>query len=472
MALRNDFLWGFATAAAQIEGGGEEQERAAGKGLSIWDWFCEKPGVIRDGAKVNKTCDFYSRWREDLALMASLGVNSYRFSISWPRVIPLGGADDAVCEQGLQFYDDVINECLRLGITPFVTLYHWDLPLELHKRYGGLLNKERFIPDYLRYARLCFERYGDRVKHWLTFNEPWVVAIHGFHNGVMAPGHKSNTEPWVAGHTILVAHAHAAKTYQREYQPSQHGTIGITLNGDWAEPWDQSPENVKAAQDKTDVAIGWFADPVYLGKYPDSMRAMLQDRLPEFTAEELELLKDSSEFYGMNFYTANTVKAGGDDESQGNTIMLFTRPDGSEIGPQSDLDWLRDVPWGFRNMLNYLYKRYGKPIYVTENGYAVRGESSMSAEQAIRDTDRVNYYNGYLGALRAAVEEDGVDVRSYYAWSFIDNFEWASGLIPRFGSVRVDYDTFERTPKDSAYVVSEFFKSQVATGKHKHLNGA
>lgn len=346
--------------------------------------------------------------------MKSLGVNSYRFSISWPRIVPKGGKDDPVNEQGVKFYSDVIDECLRLGITPFVTLYHWDLPLELYQRYGGWLNKERAVEDYVRYAKVCFDAYGDRVKHWLTFNEPFVVAIHGHSFGVFAPGHTSNTEPWIVAHTLLVAHATAAKVFHDEIAPKHGGVIGITLNGDWAEPWDQTPENIKAAQDKMDVAVGWFADPVYLGDYPESMKQMLQGRLPEFTAEEKALLKGSSDFYGCNFYTTNMIKAGADDETNGNTQLLFTRPDGSYIGPESALDWLRDVPWGFRKHLNYLYKRYQMPIYITENGYACKGESDKPAEEAIHDTDRVNYYKGYLGAVQDAVN-DGVDIRSYYA---------------------------------------------------------
>jgi beta-glucosidase len=205
--------------------------------------FCDKPGKIADGAKVNRTCNFYGTWKEDLALMKELGVNSYRFSIAWSRIIPLGGKDDPVSAEGLQFYSDVIDECIRLGITPFVTLYHWDLPLELYKRYGGWLNKERSTEDFVNYARVCFEAWGDRVKHWLTFNEPFVVSIHGHQLGVFAPGHVSNTEPWIVGHSLIVAHAHAAKLFHTQIKPKFGGEIGITLNGDWAEPFDQTPES-------------------------------------------------------------------------------------------------------------------------------------------------------------------------------------------------------------------------------------
>ncbi|KAL7419161.1 hypothetical protein Q5752_005997 [Cryptotrichosporon argae] len=463
MPLRPDFLWGFATAAAQIEGGGPEAERDSGRGPSIWDAFCDTPGKIEDGAHVVRTCDHLARWKEDLALMASLGVRAYRFSISWPRVIPLGGRRDAVNERGLAFYDALIDECLALGITPFVTLYHWDLPQALYKSYGGWTSHE-IIPDFVNYARLCFCRYGDRVKHWLTLNEPWCVAVLGHGVGAFAPGHVSSTEPWVVGHNLILSHAHAARLYQAEFQPRQAGTIGITLNGDWAEPYDDSPENIRAAQDKMDAAVGWFADPIYLGKYPDSLRARLGDRLPEFTADEAALVKGSSEFYGCNTYTTNTIRAGSNDEFNGNAELLFERPDGIQIGPESQLKWLRDVPWGTRKLLNYLYKRYKTPIYMTENGYAVKGEHAKDKQDMCGvliadDTERIHYLQGYLEALRAAIETDGVDVRSYFG--FCDNFEWASGMVPRFGLVHVDYETFERTPKDSARFFSEWFKSHV-----------
>ncbi|WWD22919.1 hypothetical protein CI109_107414 [Kwoniella shandongensis] len=474
--LPADFLYGFATAAAQIEGGGAEEEKASGRGDSIWDRFCEKPGAIVDGSHVNRTCNHLALYKEDIALMKSLGANAYRFSISWPRVIPLGGKDDPVNQKGLDFYNNVIDECLKNGLTPFVTLYHWDLPLALFDRYGGWLDKDSVVPDYTRYAKLCFETFGDRVKHWLTFNEPWCVAVLGHGQAAFAPGHKSNTEPWIVGHSVLIAHANAAKLYINEFKPIQGGSIGITLNGDWAEPFDDTPENIKAAQRKMDFAVGWFADPIYLGAYPQSMKEILGDRLPDFTDEELALLKDSSEFYGCNTYTTNTIKAiRSDDEFAGFTTMAFDKPDGSFIGPKSALGWLRDVPWGLRKLLNYLYSRYEKPIYMTENGWCIGGEGNLRysyvfnemkwhrIDGCIDDEGRVQFYRGYTNALKEAIEIDRLDIRSYFG--FCDNFEWASGLGPRFGSVHVNYETFERTPKDSAKFLMDFFNKNVAQPK-------
>ncbi|WWC95633.1 hypothetical protein V866_002498 [Kwoniella sp. B9012] len=463
--LPTDFLFGFATAAAQIEGGGPDAEKASGRGDSIWDEFCDRPGNIRDGSNVKRTCNHLEKYKEDIALMKSLGANSYRFSISWPRVIPLGGKGDPVNQKGIRFYNDLIDECLKVGLVPFVTLYHWDLPLELFKRYGGWLDKEKIVEDYTHYAKTCFDLFGDRVKHWLTFNEPWCTAVLGHGIGQFAPGHVSNTEPWIVGQSLMIAHASAAKLYMREYKAKQGGMIGITLNGDWTDPYDESPENVEAAQRKMDFAVGWFADVIYLGRYPQSMIDILGDRLPQFSQEELDLLKDSSEFYGCNTYTTNTIKATRTkDEYAGYTTMAFDKPDGTEIGVKSQLGWLRDVPWGFRRLLNYLYQRYKKPIYMTENGWAIKGESALSpAEASIQadDEGRVQYYNGYTQALKEAIQIDGVDVRSYFG--FMDNFEWASGLVPRFGSVYVDYETFERTPKDSATSLMKFFKDNIST---------
>ncbi|WVF68282.1 hypothetical protein IAT40_003047 [Kwoniella sp. CBS 6097] len=450
--LREDFLYGFATAAAQIEGGGEESEKLSGKGPSIWDKFCDISGKIADGTHVNRTCNHLELYKEDIALMKSLGANAYRFSLSWPRIIPLGGSEDPVNEKGIEFYNNIINECLKHGITPFVTLFHWDLPLELFDRYGGWMDKASIVRDFTRYAKVCYESFGDRVKHWLTLNEPWCSAVHGHGNGQFAPGHVSNTEPWIVGHNLILGHAHAAKLYINEFKATQGGTIGITLNGDWCEPYDDKPENIEAAQRKMDFALGWFADPIYLGRYPQSMIDILGDRLPKFTKEELAVIKDSSEFFGCNTYTTNTIKATrSDDEFTGYTTMGFDKPDGTIIGLESELDWHRDVPWGFRKHLNYLYQRYQKPIYMTENGWCIKDESKLSVAEA--------FYEGYTRALKEAVEIDRVDVRSYFG--FLDNFEWASGLVPRFGSVYCDYDTFERTPKDSARSLMQFFKENV-----------
>jgi len=466
--LPSDFIWGFATASFQIEGSTD----VGGRGKSIWDDFSRTPGKTMDGRNGDVATDSYNRSSEDIDLLVSYGVKSYRFSLSWSRIIPLGGRDDPVNEEGIKFYSDFIDALLAKGITPFITLYHWDLPQALHDRYLGWLNKDEIIQDYVRYARVCFERFGDRVKHWLTMNEPWCISVLGYGRGVFAPGRSSDrirseegdstTEPWIAGHSVILSHAHAVKAYRDEFKAKQGGQIGITLNGDWAIPYDDDPENIEAAQHALDVAIGWFADPIYLGSYPAYLKQMLGDRLPTFTEEELKVVKASSDFYGMNTYTTNLCKAGGEDEFQGKTEYTFTRPDGTQLGPQAHCAWLQDYPQGFRDLLNYLYNRYKLPIYVTENGFAVKDEDAMSVEDALRDEPRVQYYRGVTQSLLSAIIEDGVDVRAYFAWSLLDNFEWADGYITRFGVTYVDYDTQERYPKDSGKFVAKWFKEHVA----------
>ncbi|OBZ77023.1 Beta-glucosidase 1B [Grifola frondosa] len=444
--LPHDFLWGFATASFQIEG----STQADGRGKSIWDDFAKQPGKILDGRDGEVATDSYKLWKEDLDLLVSYGVKSYRFSIAWSRIIPLGGRNDPINEAGIQFYSNLIDALLERGIIPFVTLYHWDLPLTLYERYGGWLNKE-IVQDYVRYTKVCFERFGDRVKYWLTMNEPWCISVLGHGRGVFAPGRSSDrtrspegdssTEPWIAGHHVILSHAYAVKLYREEFQTRQGGQIGITLNGDWAIPYDDSPENIEAAQHALDVAIGWFADPIYLGYYPEYMKTMLGDRLPTFTSEELSVVKGSSDFYGMNTYTTNLCS-----ECRRPHLMRGLSPYIADLGTQAQCAWLQDYPEGFRDLLNYLWKKYRKPIYVTENGFAVKDEDTKPLEEALADYDR-----------------DGgrVDIRAYFAWSLLDNFEWADGYVTRFGLTYVDYETQKRYPKDSAKFVCQWFKDHV-----------
>lgn len=433
-ALRNDFFHGYATAATQIEGAWDKD----GKGPSIWDTFGHhNPAKVKDKSTADDTVRSYYLYREDVALMESYGVNAYRFSLSWSRIIPLGGADDPINEQGIKFYQDLIEELLRNGITPFVTLFHWDVPQALEDRYGGMLNQERFVPDFVRYARVCFERLGPRVRHWITFNEPGVYSLAGYAAGVHAPARSSyrdrnaegdsSTEPFIVGHTELVAHGHASKLYREEFQPQQGGTIGITLHGNWSEPWDMDDErDQKTAERAREFEIAWFADPLYkTGDYPASMRAQLGDRLPHFTPEESELVLGSSEFYGMNSYTTFFVQhrdAPADiNDHKGNVIVHDTNSKGVSRGEESDTHWLRMAPAGWRKLLNWIWDRYHMPIYVTENGTTVKGETAPTPE-VLNDTFRMRFFEGYVGGLARAVKEDGVDVRSYFAWTFTDNW--------------------------------------------------
>ncbi|OQD85900.1 hypothetical protein PENANT_c009G01390 [Penicillium antarcticum] len=470
--LRPDFFHGYATAAAQIEGAWNKD----GKGISIWDEFSHTPGKIADGSNADDAVRAYDFYREDVALMKSYGVNAYRFSLAWSRIIPLGGKDDPVNEEGIKFYSDLIDELLRHGITPFLTLFHWDIPQALEDRYGGMLNQEAYTPDFVRYARVCFERFGDRVKHWITYNEPGVYTLAGYAAGVHAPGRSSfrernaegdsSTEPFIVAHTELVSHGRVSRLYREEFQPEQKGIIGITLHGNWSEAWDEEdPRDQEAAERAREFEISWFADPLYkTGDYPASMRAQLGDRLPRFTAEESKLVLGSSAFYGMNSYTTFFMKhtdAPPDiNDHKGNVEIHDENKQGVPRGEESDTPWLRASPSGFRKLLNWIYKRYQMPIYVTENGTTAKGEVAPTPE-VLEDTFRISFFEGYVGnALARAVKEDGIDVRSYFAWTFTDNWEWAAGYADRFGCTWIDFESEEKTryPKQSAYYLDKLFK--------------
>ncbi|EPS97428.1 hypothetical protein FOMPIDRAFT_48442 [Fomitopsis schrenkii] len=455
----SDFAWGFATASYQIEGSAAE----GGRGPSIWDTFCRMPGKIRDGSNGDVATDSYRLWKEDVALLKSYNVKAYRFSVSWSRLIPVGGRDDPVNREGVQFYRTLIEELLRSGITPYVTLYHWDLPQGLHDRYYGWLNKEEVVKDFVNYAKLCFDSYGDLVKNWysITFNEPWVISCLGYQKGVFAPGHTSNSEPWIAAHNVILAHAYAVKLYRDEYKPVQGGQIGITLDCHWQVPYDDSPENVEAAKKGIDFKLGRLADPIYKGYYPDRVKKIIGDRLPAFTEDELAVVKGSSDFFGLNTYTSQLVKEGGTDETNGYITVGHTRADGTQLGTVAHCTWLQTYPPGFRSLLNYLWETYEKPIYVTENGFAVKNEHEMSLEEALQDTDRVEYFDGYANAMLQAVTEDGVSVKGYFGWSLLDNFEWADGYETRFGVTYVDYATQKRYPKNSAHYLNKWFTEHI-----------
>ncbi|KAG5189660.1 beta-glucosidase, family GH1 [Tribonema minus] len=456
-----DFVWGTATASYQIEGAWDE----GGRGLSIWDTFsrasCPDTGDV--------ACDHFHRYQEDVKLMQSLGLKNYRFSISWPRIQPTGrGPANA---EGVAFYHALIDCLLAHGITPLVTLYHWDLPQALETEHGGWLGRE-VVPAFEEYARLCFAAFGDRVKTWLTFNEPWCTCVLGYGTGEHAPGATSadGAKVYLSGHHCLLAHAAAVDVYRREFQPAQRGAIGITLNANWNEPLAHSDVAIAAnhrdaAERMTLWALGWFADPIWKGDYPEEMRARCGPRLPSFTEEEKVLLKGSSDFLGLNHYSSDFVQDSGD----GDFISHWGKPSkGGYFGDQhgtalthpawarTDMGW-SVVPWGFEKLLLWCQRRYSPAggIYVTENGCAV---AEPTKEAAIKDDFRVAFLNGYVAAMHQAMEQ-GADVRGYFAWSFLDNFEWSLGYSKRFGIVRVDYDTQERTPKASARWLSSVVAS-------------
>lgn len=444
-SLRSDFHWGYATAAAQVEGAARE----GGKGESIWDKFAKTPGKVKDGSYPSETVRSYDLYKEDVQLLKNLGVTAYRFSLAWSRIIPLGGKDDPINEEGIAFYSRFIDELLENGITPFVTLFHWDTPQALEHRYLGMLDCDQYTPDFLRYARLCFERFGDKVKHWITYNEPGVYSLAGY-TGPHAPARSSDreknaegdssTEPFIVSHTEIISHAYAVKMYRDEFKPIQKGEIGITLHGNWSEPYDASSQlDQEAAERAREFEIAWFADPIYrTGDYPASMRAQLGDRLPCFSEDEKKLVLGSSDFYGMNSYTTFYIRHREEppalNDHSGNIHKGTVNSEGKSRGPEAPTYWLATCPAGFRSLLSWIYGRYKMPIYITENGTTAPGEDveAPPSDDVLNDTHRIEFFNGYLESVARAVKEDGVDVRSYFAWTFTDNW-WVMCLV-RFGS--------------------------------------
>ena len=439
------FVWGTATASYQIEGAWLE----GGKGLSIWDAFCHSPGKVFNQHTGDMACDHYHRFREDVAMMKDLGLHAYRFSLAWPRIQPLGYGQ--ANDQGVAFYSRLIDELLANDITPWVTLYHWDLPLTLQLEQDGWLNPTLAL-HFQQYADLCFDRFGDRVKHWITFNEPWVTAILGYGQGVFAPGRVSDAEPYQAAHTILRSHALAVQTYREKYA-HQNGRIGITNNCDWREPLTDSEKDRNAAQRALEFFLGWFADPIYCGDYPRVMRERVKERLPVFSQQEQALLKGSTDFFGLNHYT--TLLA---SDAQGKKITQEIYGNGGIAGdqevqlsadpswPKTDMGW-PIVPWGCRKLLHWIDQRYHHPaIVITENGCACPDVLQLGA---VHDSQRITFLQSYLDQVHAAMQA-GVDVQGYFLWSLMDNFEWASGYSKRFGIYYVDFPSGKRIAKDSA----------------------
>ena len=452
-----DFVWGTATSSYQIEGASDLD----GKGPSIWDAFCSIPGKINNNETGNVACDHYHKFKEDIRLMKDMGVKAYRFSIAWSRIMPTG--KETVNEKGIQFYSEIIDELLKADIVPWVTLYHWDLPLALQMENDGWLNKD--ITDYFKeYADVCFDQFGDRVKNWITLNEPWVVSILGYGQGVFAPGRISKSEPYLAGHHLIIAHAKSVKLYREKYA-HQKGKIGISNNCDWREPLTESIEDKAAAERAIEFFIAWFADPIYLGDYPKVMKKRLKERLPSFSEEEKELIKGSSDFFGLNHYT--TMYAANSD---GITKEIAVNGNGGisedqDVDLSINKDWKVTlmgwavVPWGCKKLLKWIDKRYHKPnIYITENGCAY---PDKLIDGEINDQDRLEFYQEYLKACQEAIAE-GVNLKGYFAWSFMDNFEWASGYEQRFGLHYVDFETLERIPKKSANWFKKAIKNESA----------
>ncbi|XP_062184374.1 beta-glucosidase 12 [Phragmites australis] len=467
------FIFGTASSAYQYEGGAME----GGRGPSIWDTFTHQHSdKIADGSNGDVAVDSYHLYKEDVRIMKDMGMDAYRFSISWSRILPNGSLSGGINREGVRYYNSLIDELRSKGVQPFVTIFHWDSPQALEDKYGGFLSPN-IVNDYTDYAEVCFKAFGDRVKHWITFNEPWSFCSGGYASGTSAPGRcspweqgrcnagDSGTEPYTACHHQLLAHAETVRLYKQKYQAVQKGEIGITLVSHWFVPFSRSKSNDDAARRAIDFMLGWFMDPLIRGDYPLSMRALVGNRLPQFTKEQSELVKGSFDFIGLNYYTANYA----DNLPPSNGLNISYNSDaranltgvrnGIPIGPQAASSWLYIYPRGFRELLLYVKDNYGNPtVYITENGVDEFNNKSLSLQEALKDDTRIEYYYTHLLALQSAIR-DGANVKGYFAWSLLDNFEWANGYTVRFGINFVDYsDGLKRYPKKSAHWFREFLK--------------
>ena len=443
------FLWGAATAAYQIEG----SPLADGAGPSIWHRFAHTPGKIANGDTGDTACDHYRRMPEDVALLSDLGLGAYRFSISWSRVLPRGRGQ--VNERGLDFYRRLLDTLCERGITPFATLYHWDLPAALDD-CGGWLNRDvaSWFGDY---AEVCYRALGDRVDAWATLNEPWVVADGGYLHGALAPGHSNLFELPRVAHHLLLAHASGVEAY-RAWRGASEGRIGIVLN---LEPKHAASEREEdaAAVVRADAAMNrHYADALFLGRYPQALADVYGAAWAEFVADEATLARDLEricqpiDWLGLNYYTRSVVR---DDPSVWPTRAGRVR---QRQSIHTETDWEVHAP-SLEEILLDLNRRYSPPpIYVTENGAAFY-DPPTAIEGRVEDPLRVAYFREHLAAVARALVA-GVDIRGYFAWSLLDNLEWSLGYAKRFGIVHVDFATQKRTPKSSARFLAEVARTR------------
>ena len=423
----SDFSWGAATASYQIEGAVEED----GRGESVWDRFSATPGRVRGGDSGRVACDFYHRYRDDVALMRELGLDVFRFSVAWPRVLPAGRG--RVNVRGLDFYDRLVDELLARGIEPFATLFHWDTPQALEDDGGwpARATAEAFVD----YTDAVAARLGDRVKHWMTHNEPWVHAWIGHAWGEHAPGRTSEVDAVAAAHHLLLSHGWAVEAIRRAVPDAQ---VGIVLNLAQAYPASDAPEDEAAAWHVDGEGNRWFLDPIFRGSYPADLLERNELVAPFVREGDLDAIAVPIDFLGVNNYFRFVVGAG----SHGPRFVA------NPEAQHTDMGW-EVHPDGLRRLLIRLTEDYAPPaIYVTENGAAF-GDVRVH-DGAIHDPERIAYLESYIDAVARAVVE-GAPVRGYFVWSFLDNFEWAHGFSKRFGVVYVDYPTLERVPKDSFY---------------------
>jgi len=430
----DDFLWGAATSAYQIEG----SPLADGAGPSIWQRFAHTPGMTSNGDNGDIACDHYNRMESDVALMKKMGLKAYRFSVAWARVMPNGKG--AVNQKGLDFYARLVDTLITNGIEPLATLYHWDLPAALDDR-GGWLNPD-IASWFADYATVMFKRLDGGVKKWATLNEPWVVTDGGYLHGVLAPGHRSKFETPIASHHLLRAHGAAVKAYRAT---GKH-QIGIVVNLEPKYPATQSADDAAAAKRAHAYMNRQYLDPVFFGKYPDELKEIFGEAWPKWPQEDFDLIKQPIDYLGVNYYTRSVTK------HNEHNYPLQVSPV-RQRATYTETGW-EVFPQGLTDTLTWIRDRYkNPPVYITENGSAFY-DPPVAENGAIDDPLRLNYQKKHLRAVSDAVAQ-GCDIRGYMAWSFMDNLEWSLGFAKRFGIVHVDFATQTRTVKASGHHYSK-----------------
>jgi beta-glucosidase len=435
-----EFVWGSATAAYQIEGASQED----GAGPSIWDRFSHTPGLMTNGDTGDIACDHYHRYLDDVAIMRDLGMQAYRFSISWSRVLPDGTG--RVNQKGLDFYRRLVDALRDAGIRPMATLYHWDLPAALDDR-GGWLNRD-VAEWFAEYAAVAYQALDDTVEWWATLNEPWVVTDGGYLHGALAPGHSNLFEAPIATHNLMRAHGRAVQVYRAE---GKH-QIGLVVNLEPKYPFSQSEEDL-AANRRADAYMNrQYLDPAFKGSYPKEMKEMFGAAWPDFPSADFDLIKQPLDFVGINYYLRAVTKADPSNPIERATRVRQTGAIYTETG------W-EVYPPALTAVLLWFKENYGPtPVYITENGAAFY-DPPTAIDGAVNDPLRIHYLREHIRSVHRAIEQ-GVDVRGYFVWSLLDNLEWSHGYTKRFGIVHVDFQTLKRTLKESA----KFYREVVRTG--------
>jgi len=433
------FVWGVATSSFQIEGAAAKD----GKGPSIWDTFCRVPGAIADASNGDVACDHYRLWESDLDLIADLGVDAYRFSVSWPRVRPSGSG--AWNEQGLDFYEKLVDGLLKRGIKPYLTLNHWDLPDAL-QQHGGWAHRDT-VHRFVEYARGMTKRLGDRITSITTHNEPWVMASLGHESGIFAPGIKDRATAMQVTHHLLLSHGLALQALRADGVRSK---LGIVLNLSPMHPASAAPEDIEKTKLEDGRLLRWYMDPLFNGTYPDDVLAYLGEDAPLISAGDMKAISVPMDFLGINYYSRAVISAAGHWDVKKSGLAL------------TDMGW-EIYPEGLTELLVRMDRDYNvPPLYVTENGGAFKDRFE---DGHVHDAQRTDYIARHIAAVAEAMNQ-GVQMAGYMVWSLLDNFEWASGYEKRFGIVHVDYETQARTLKDSALWYRDFLRQQKAARAH------